>query len=60
MKFEQPASHRPRVGAFEAQFDSEGECGHDLHEGELIGYLPGDSQPSCGDCVDEYNEGENG
>jgi hypothetical protein len=55
-KFEQPA-RRQKVNTFYASFDSDcSECGGEIIEGELAGYLPGDSQPSCGDCVREHSE----
>jgi hypothetical protein len=45
-----------RVNTFVARFDSEGECGHEILEGDDAGYLPGDDVPSCGPCVRDHSE----
>ena len=54
MKFQQPV-RAARVNTFIAAFDSECDtCGGDIYEGEDAGYLPGDSKPSCDECVLEF------
>lgn len=45
---------------FPARFDGEcWNCGEEVYEGDDMGYLPGDSNPSCGECVQQHNEGIN-
>lgn len=59
--FKQPGAARRPVEPFEAQFDGECDnCGADIFEGEMIGYLPGADRVSCGDCVHEHNEEQHG
>ena len=44
----------PFTAAFDGECDT---CHDDIFEGDEIGYLPGDSKPSCFDCVAGHNEG---
>lgn len=39
------------VTRFTASFDSEGECGDWIYEGDLAGYI--DGELSCEECCDE-------
>jgi len=53
MPFKQPG--QARVNTFAASFDSEGDCGHEIYEGDQIAYLPdNDGQPHCEECVEEF------
>ena len=55
-KFSQPAGNK-RVNTFIAGFDSDcWTCGGDIFEGDTAGYLPGEPEPSCPDCVREHSE----
>ena len=53
-KFSQPGK---RVNTFVAGFDSECEtCFGEILEGDMAGYLPGDTSPSCAECVRDHLE----
>ena len=55
MPFSQPG--RRRVNTFSASFDSDGDCGHPIYEGDQIAYLPdNDGDPACEECVIEYQK----
>lgn len=58
MPFKQPGARR--VHTFTASFDSEGDCGHEIYEGDQVAYLPdNDGSPSCEECViDHQRENE--
>lgn len=56
MPFKQPGESR--VTTFAASFDSTGDCGHEIYEGDQIAYLPDNGgQPACEECVIDYQEG---
>lgn len=51
MRFSQP-SNEPNL--FIAVFDGDCHtCGGDIFEGDEAGYFPGDTGPSCPDCIKE-------
>jgi hypothetical protein len=53
-EFSQPAAE---LHKFQASFDSDCEnCPDEIQEGDMIAYLPGDSRPSCPECVAEFGE----
>lgn len=46
---------KPPLRTFPAAFDSDCEnCPEQIYEGDEIAYLPGDTRPSCPECVAEF------
>ena len=39
------------VRTFIATYDSDGECGHTIYEGEKAGYIGDTDTPTCGECL---------
>lgn len=50
-KLIQPDGEETVVRRFIASYDSDGECGHRIYEGEPAGYIDKDDEPTCGDCL---------
>lgn len=46
-----PDSSEEEVRTFIAAFESEGECGHTIYEGDRAGYVGDTDTPTCGDCL---------
>jgi hypothetical protein len=39
------------VRTFIASYDSDGECGHTIYEGDHAGYVGDTDTPTCGECL---------
>lgn len=39
------------VRTFIASYDSDGECGHAIYEGDRAGYVGDTDTPTCGECL---------
>lgn len=46
-----PQDEEEPIRSFIASYDSEGECGHMIYEGERAGYVGDTDTPTCAECL---------